>query len=220
MDESFYSTKGGRRKGQSRKSGGRGKATRGRGGAPNKRPRPASLSSPRGGSGVESDGSQGSGGGDNGDASAKKAKRMVPGEGKARALAAVQRFVATLPPVEYGRDEGGGVATKDEAREARSKSGSGGGGGGGGRGSGGATTGGGASKRDRAAASEKGDGQSREKKAKKLKSSREERRREETDSKQRISQVRKPAHHPELPFRAAARMPRASEREDLPQLLE
>lgn len=203
MDESFYSTKGGRRKSQSRKSGGRGKA-RGREGTPNKRPRPASLS-PRGGG--RSDGSDGSGdggsggGGGQGASSAKKAKKGVPGEKKARALAVVKRFVSTLPPIEYGRDEGL-VANKDEAKEARNGKSSPGGGGGGGGGGRGATGGGG--KRDRATASEKGDGQSREKKAKKLKSSREERKREETDSKLRISQVRRPSLPSRLSFRLDA----------------
>lgn len=97
---------------------------------------------------------------------------MVPGEAKARALAVVQAFVATLPPAEYGRDEGW-TASNDEARAVGD-----GGGGGGGGGSGG--------KRQRAGGE---GGQAREKKPKKLKSSREERERDESDSKQRLLQV-------------------------------
>lgn len=89
---------------------------------------------------------------------------MVPGEAKARAIASVKAYIATLPPLEIGRDEGL-VAMKEEAR---------GGGGGGGK---------------RSREKDRAEGQGREKKPKAVKSSREEKQREEDDRKQRLSEV-------------------------------
>lgn len=173
LDETFLAErKSARKRGRPRKSAGRAKpSARGDGsvsdveGKAHKRVRPASIS-PRGGTGDGSDEGRG-----------KKRRSMAPGEAKARALAEVRKFCASLPPVEYGRDDGW-VATKEEAREARA--GNAGGGAVGGRGAG--------SKRDRVGG-DKVETPSREKKSKKLKSAKEERQKEETDSKQRLSQV-------------------------------
>lgn len=98
---------------------------------------------------------------------------MVPGQAKARALEIVRKFVASLPPTEYGKDEGW-IASKEEAREAAAaKAGSGGSG----------------SKRERSAGGGGGVGGG-EKKVKKPKmSSKEERQREEEERKQRHAQV-------------------------------
>lgn len=104
---------------------------------------------------------------------------MEPGRAKARALAVVRKFVAGLPPTEYGRDEGWIPSKEEAAREASARAGESGGGGisggGGARGVG--------NKRDRA-----GGGGGGEKKAKKLKAS-EERQREEAERKERLTQV-------------------------------
>lgn len=104
---------------------------------------------------------------------------MVKGDFKARALAAVRAFVASLPSSTFGRDEGW-----EPEREEQRRNTDGGGGGRDGRAS--------ASKRHRSsAAGDRGDGQEKEKRPKGSKAAmaREERQREEMESKQRLSQV-------------------------------
>lgn len=188
-DEDFVAAKGGsgssrKSKGRvrPRKSGGDGSDGEGGGRGRKKKPKRRRPASPSPSDGAGSDGGGGgdlsSGGekatGSSGGNNAKKAKHggIAPGQAKARALAVVRNFVASLPPVEYGRDEGW-IASKEEARAAASSKGGGSGGG---------------NKRERAAGG--GSGEKGEKKPKKMKaSSREEREREERERKDRLSQV-------------------------------
>ncbi|CAN0072008.1 unnamed protein product [Ascophyllum nodosum] len=103
--------KSSRKRGRPRKSGGRSRDA-GTGSGTQKRPRPNSPS-PR-----AADESRE--GGVSALDTPQEAKQA--GEAKARALAAVQAFVAKLPPTVYGRDEGW-ISTKREAREALAETG-------------------------------------------------------------------------------------------------
>lgn len=167
LDESFIKESAGRKRGRPRSSGDPGRASSSaskisyadndwEGKKAHKRSRQSS-------SAEDSDSGGGGGGGK------KSGKVMAPGEGKAKALAFVQAYMATLPPMEIGRDEGW-IATKEEARAA----GLGGGAGG--------------SKRSRE--KERGEGKGREKKTKSLKaSSKEGKLKEEEDRKRQLLQV-------------------------------